>query len=247
MVSAVANSFLVFLTARVLISDICYAAFALLFILLSEVTDNECRATHAFVSSAVVLTLSLPAVDVVSWLQPSWYLAHIFLVAPTVLLAVLSSLIQESPIWLLASGMTQQAEENILRTRRMSGIDPVRAKVTFRALQADINTDEEAASTPPSSSKTSARSVLFSCRSALSAGLAWFTVTVALYVLFLPTSTKPWFEEATYIVLETLFHFAICWYMPRKVMTALTRVRRKTISRRNHITNNAQTNHDPLP
>ncbi|KAH9384064.1 hypothetical protein HPB48_026047 [Haemaphysalis longicornis] len=31
----------------------------------------------------------------------------------------------------------------------------------------------------------------------------------------MPTSTKPWFEEATYVVLETLFYSAICWYMRR--------------------------------
>ncbi|KAH9378036.1 hypothetical protein HPB48_009848 [Haemaphysalis longicornis] len=215
MVSAAANSFFMFLIARLLISATSYAAFALLFILLYEVTDNEHRAILAFVSSAVGLTLTPPAVHVVSWLQPSWYLAQIFLVAPTVLLAVLSSLIQESPIWLLASGMTQQAEQNILRTARMNGTNLARAKVTFRALKAQIKAGEEAASTPASSSKTCARSWLFSSGSPLSAALAWFTLTLALYVLFMPTSTKPWFEEATYVVLETLFYSAICWYMRR--------------------------------
>ncbi|XP_077551847.1 solute carrier family 22 member 13-like [Haemaphysalis longicornis] len=170
-VSAVANSFFMFLIARLVISATS-AAFALLFILLYEETDNEHRAILAFVSSAVVLTLMPPAVHVVSWLQPSWYLAQIFLVAPTVLLAVLSSLIQESPIWLLASGMTQQAEQNILRTARKNGTDLVRAKVFFRALKAHIKTYKEAASKPASWSKTTALSFLFSGESALSAALA---------------------------------------------------------------------------
>ncbi|XP_077534744.1 beta-alanine transporter-like [Haemaphysalis longicornis] len=71
-VSAIANSFFMFLTARLVISATSYAAFALLFILLYEVTDNEHRAILAFVSSAVGLTLMPPAVHVVSWLQPSW-------------------------------------------------------------------------------------------------------------------------------------------------------------------------------
>ncbi|XP_077534747.1 solute carrier family 22 member 7-like [Haemaphysalis longicornis] len=88
MVSAVANSFFMFLMARLVSSATSYAAFALLFILLYEVTDNEHRAILAFVSSAVVLTLSPPVLNVVSRMKPSWYLAHIFLIAPTVLLAV---------------------------------------------------------------------------------------------------------------------------------------------------------------
>ncbi|XP_077551289.1 beta-alanine transporter-like [Haemaphysalis longicornis] len=47
-VSAIANSFFMFLTARLVISATSYAAFALLFILLYEVTDNEHRAILAF-------------------------------------------------------------------------------------------------------------------------------------------------------------------------------------------------------
>ncbi|KAH9376304.1 hypothetical protein HPB48_021942 [Haemaphysalis longicornis] len=170
-VSAVANSFFMFLIARLVISATS-AAFALLFILLYEETDNEHRAILAFVSSAVVLTLSPPVLNVVSRMKPSWYVAHTFLVAPTVLLAVLSSLIQESPIWLLPSGMTQQAEQNVLRTARKNGTNLVRAKVFFRALKAHIKTYKEAASKPASWSKTTALSFLFSGESALSAALA---------------------------------------------------------------------------
>ncbi|KAH9384062.1 hypothetical protein HPB48_026045 [Haemaphysalis longicornis] len=57
MVSSCSQFVLHVLIARLLISATSYAAFALLFILLYEVTDNEHRAILAFVSSAVGLTL----------------------------------------------------------------------------------------------------------------------------------------------------------------------------------------------
>ncbi|KAH9384063.1 hypothetical protein HPB48_026046 [Haemaphysalis longicornis] len=62
----------------------------------------------------------------------------------------------------------------------MNGTNLARAKVTFRALKAQIKAGEEAASTPASSSKTCARSWLLAVEAPSRAALAWFTLTLAL-------------------------------------------------------------------
>ncbi|KAH9378034.1 hypothetical protein HPB48_000896 [Haemaphysalis longicornis] len=215
MVSAIANTFLMFLAARFLVSTSSLAAATILFILLYEVTCNEHRAIYGFISVGVPLTLGPTAVNVISWLQPSWYLAQGFLVVPTILLALWCSLLKESPAWLIATWNTLHAKHVMLTVAKANGVDPLKARVTFRALEEQMKLQETSTPSPLLMQVASPGSALLS-GSALSVALASFTLTLTLYALVLPSGPETWTEIGTHLALQTLIYAAMSAYMLRR-------------------------------
>ncbi|XP_075539414.1 organic cation transporter protein-like [Dermacentor variabilis] len=133
--SGAAVSYAFFLANRIVLLASGSATYLLTFVLIYEATGNARRWPYTLLHSAVAFTLVPPFLHVLSLLEPSWALTHAIFIAPTATFTVWCFLLDESPVWLLATWRLQEAEARVLAAAKLNGVDEDKARESFRALR----------------------------------------------------------------------------------------------------------------
>ncbi|KAH7959637.1 hypothetical protein HPB49_012657 [Dermacentor silvarum] len=169
--------FPMFLVTRFLVAATSSATNLLVFIVLYEVTDNEHRALYSLLATSVGMVVALPLMSIVSMANPRWWLSHAFLVTVTAMAAAWCHMIEESPVWLIDTRRSRLAERVILCGAAQNGVDPAKARATFKALRQQLEKRGTATPTPTTGSVT-----LVTRRwRATSVLVSWFGVCFAFY------------------------------------------------------------------
>ncbi|XP_075539853.1 organic cation transporter protein-like [Dermacentor variabilis] len=133
--SGAAVSYAFFLANRIVLLASGSATYLLTFVLIYEATGNARRWPYMLLHSAVAFTLVPPFLHVLSLLEPSWALTHAIFIVPTATFTVWCFLLDESPVWLLATWRLQEAEARVLAAAKLNGVDEDKARESFRALR----------------------------------------------------------------------------------------------------------------
>ncbi|XP_072142852.1 solute carrier family 22 member 7-like [Dermacentor andersoni] len=177
----ISERFTMFVVSRFFVSACSCSAQVLVFILLYEVTGNERRALYGLLDTAVGTTLLELSVHLLSALEPQWYQAHSILILPTAMLVFWCYLIEESPSWLLVAWNARHADEIILLSAALNGVDINKAHASLKALRKQISKNERmAATTVTTMAEGYIQSVLFRRRMA-AVLLSWFSVNFTYY------------------------------------------------------------------
>ncbi|XP_050028970.3 solute carrier family 22 member 7-like [Dermacentor andersoni] len=178
---AVSQTLIMYVVTRFFVAASSCSAQVLIFILLYEMTGNERRALYGILDTAVGVTTVSPVLRLTSLLKPHWDLAHAFLVVPTAMLVFWCYLLEESPCWLLVTGRARSAEHVVMLAAKTNGVDPHKARLTFKALREQLK-KLESASTASSATDTFAMTTTFR-RRAFAVVLCWFSVNFTYYGL----------------------------------------------------------------
>ncbi|XP_054929804.2 organic cation transporter protein-like [Dermacentor andersoni] len=133
--SGAAVNYAFFLANRIVLLASGSATYLLTFVLIYEATGNARRWPYTLLHSAVAFTLVPPFLHVLSLLEPSWALTHAIFIVPTTAFTVWCFLLDESPVWLLATWRLQEAEARVLAAAKLNGVDEDKARENFRALR----------------------------------------------------------------------------------------------------------------
>ncbi|KAH7959385.1 hypothetical protein HPB49_010736 [Dermacentor silvarum] len=174
---AASQVFPIFLVTRSLVAATSSATNLLVFIVLYEVTDNEHRALYSLLATSVGMVVATPLISIVSMANPRWSLSHAFLVTATAMAAAWCYIIDESPVWLVDTHRVRLAERVILYVASHNGIDPAKAKTTFKALRQQLEKRETTTPTITSGS----RSVSMLSPRAASVLVSWFGASFTFY------------------------------------------------------------------
>ncbi|KAH7949236.1 hypothetical protein HPB49_006624 [Dermacentor silvarum] len=131
--TSLANSYLLFVALRIVVSAASNALFLVLYALLYEVTTPARRDRYCFVAIAVASVAAPLSMLALSGLRLGWESLHLALMAPTSALALAyCSVGNESPVWLVRSWNAREAEAVALRAARINGapLDECRAWFT---------------------------------------------------------------------------------------------------------------------
>ncbi|KAH7943951.1 hypothetical protein HPB52_013754 [Rhipicephalus sanguineus] len=121
--TSLANSYLLFVGLRIVVSTTSNAFWLVLYVVLYEVSTPARRDRYCFVAMAGA-SMALPATMLVlSRLRLGWEALHLALMAPTSALAlVYCSVGSESPAWLMRNWNAREAEAVALQAARINGV-----------------------------------------------------------------------------------------------------------------------------
>ncbi|KAH7960925.1 hypothetical protein HPB49_024962 [Dermacentor silvarum] len=211
---SVAQTFTMFLVTRFFISATSCSVQVLVFILIYEVTGNQNRATYGVLDTAVGTTLVPPALHVLSLLEPRWFMAHLVLLVPTLMLVLWCCLLDESPSWLLCTGRPHAAEMAVMAAATSNGLSANKARESFRVLTSHIRKRETANQYSMSvvSTDTFLHEPLFRW-GVLSVLLSWFSVNLAYYGLVLLNATAGHLWRTVHMVVQASLYASVCRYI----------------------------------
>ncbi|XP_077508798.1 solute carrier family 22 member 16-like [Amblyomma americanum] len=209
--ACVADTFFYFLLTRLTVSGSTHSIVMLLYILLYEVTGSERRFVFVLIDTALPFTLVPRMVEALSWLRPHWFLVQVFILVPTGLLASCCYLLEESPVWLLATWRLQEAEQLMLAAARQNGVNQTRARNSYRLLREQLAKVQAEASSCGFNSRL--RVAHFHTR-VVTVALSWFTLTLVLYSFTLRPAEPPnEILELVHMCLQALCYVLIYRYM----------------------------------
>ncbi|KAK8784598.1 hypothetical protein V5799_009034 [Amblyomma americanum] len=116
-----ADTYLMYLSTRFLISGSSCTVCAVAFVLLAEVSTNRHRGLHLSFSEIAGLWLGNACFAVLRGVRLNWIALQLLMVSPTVLLPLSCTLIQESPRWLIARQDLKRAEVVVLAAAKENG------------------------------------------------------------------------------------------------------------------------------
>ncbi|KAK8789040.1 hypothetical protein V5799_021185 [Amblyomma americanum] len=193
------------------VSGSAHSIVMLLYILLYEVTGSERRFVFVLIDTALPFTLVPRMVEALSWLRPHWFLVQVFILVPTGLLASCCYLLEESPVWLLATWRLQEAEQLMLAAARQNGVNQTRARNSYRLLREQLAKVQAEASSCGFNSRL--RVAHFHTR-VVTVALSWFTLTLVLYSFTLRPAEPPnEILELVHMCLQALCYVLIYRYM----------------------------------
>ncbi|KAH9372674.1 hypothetical protein HPB48_021289 [Haemaphysalis longicornis] len=201
-----------FLVTRFFVSACSCSVQVLVFILIYEVTGNDRRGLFGVVATAVGTTVMPPLVYALALQEPHWYLAHAFLILPTIMLALWGYFLEESPSWLIATWRIRAAEQVILLAASQNRSDMNKARSTFKVLKDQVKKREQVAlSTVVSSTDDYFGSATQRCRT-LSVMIAWFSANFIYYGLLLRdvVATELW--HAFLVAVQCLLYTGV-WHV----------------------------------
>ncbi|XP_077561713.1 solute carrier family 22 member 7-like [Haemaphysalis longicornis] len=210
--AAVSQTLTVFLVTRFFVSASSCSLQVLVFILIYEVTGNDRRGLFGVLATALGTTLVPPLVHTLALLEPHWYLAHSFLLLPTAMLAFWCYLLDESPLWLLATWRTREAEQVILFAASQNAIDLDKARATFKAFKQQLKRCEQ---TPLSSMVTTTDEHFWNAtyrNRALSVMIAWFSANFIYYGQLLRHVDAEGIWRALLVAVQSVLYAAV-WHV----------------------------------
>ncbi|KAH7966274.1 hypothetical protein HPB49_014977 [Dermacentor silvarum] len=122
--TSLANSYLLFVALRIIVSVTSSSLWLVQYSVLYEVSTPARRDFYCFLSMAVASVAMPLCVLGISQLRLAWDVTHLVLMVPTTMLAaVLSTVRDESPAWLITTVNTREAERVALKATRMNNAD----------------------------------------------------------------------------------------------------------------------------
>ncbi|XP_050028530.2 steroid transmembrane transporter SLC22A24-like [Dermacentor andersoni] len=205
--ACVADTFLLFLLTRFVVSGSAHSIVMVLYILLYEVTGSEHRTRFAIIDTAIAFTLAPRIVNGLSRLTPRWSLVQAAVLLPTAVLAFWCYQLDESPAWLLATWNIAEAERSLMLAAKRNGLDLDRAMNSYRQLREQLLRQEMRMAKPGEASGFTAdghvqAAFLFQTR-IVCVALSWFTLTMVFYTFTLsPASDADNTLEIAHLVLQ---------------------------------------------
>ncbi|KAH6943795.1 hypothetical protein HPB50_027360 [Hyalomma asiaticum] len=121
--TSLANSYLLFVGLRIVVSTTSNAFWLVLYVVLYEVSTPARRDRYCFVAMAGASVAMPASILVLSRLRLGWEALHLALMAPTSALAlVYCSVGNESPVWLMRYWNAREAEAVALHAARINGV-----------------------------------------------------------------------------------------------------------------------------
>ncbi|XP_077492469.1 solute carrier family 22 member 6-like [Amblyomma americanum] len=225
-----ANTYLMYLSSRFVISGCSCTLCVIANVLVAEVSTNRHRSLHFSISCGTGLWLAEVFFVVLRDERLNWMVLQLLMVAPTLLLPLGCTLVLESPRWLIATQNLERADVVVHTAARQNGfpddkasefIEILRKEELERAKVTCMGTEE--------AKKHPSATVL---RRALALFATSFNVMGAYYVVLLASAArkKPWVPW-TSLVVDGVFY---CMYF-----AAVDRVDRVSMAVRVFITGGA--------
>ncbi|XP_050043757.1 solute carrier family 22 member 7-like [Dermacentor andersoni] len=144
--TSLANSYLLFVALRIVVSVTSNSLWLVQYSVLYEVSTPANRDYYCFLSMAAASVAMPLCVLGISRIRLAWDATHLVLMVPTTMLAaVLSTVRDESPAWLLTTMDTREAERVALKATRMNNADTDFCRTWFasEALRAERRNSEQ--------------------------------------------------------------------------------------------------------
>ncbi|XP_037505459.1 organic cation transporter protein [Rhipicephalus sanguineus] len=211
-----ANTYVIYLCTRFVISGSSSALSMVACILLAEVSTNTHRATHVSLSAILGLLLGDTCYAVLKQARLNWIWLQLLMVAPTLLvpLGYCYLVIHESPRWLISRRNIKSAAVVMEMAAKMNGFPADAAEAVVERIKIqDLNYAKQlgASSTDRSTSSAVLRRGLIIYASS-------FAIMVAYYTLLLS------FHDNTWIRWTSLASEAVCYALYIFVVDRISRV-----------------------
>lgn len=214
--SSVAVNYAFFLTNRIVLLASGSSTYLLTFMLIYEATGNARRWPYTLLHSAVALTLVPPFLHVLSLLEPSWALAHAIFIVPMAAFTGWCFLLDESPVWLLATWRVQEAEACLLAAAKLNGVDDDKAKDGLRALHGQLTklrrSQDPAPALPLSGGILEVAKMR---RRAAATFFSRFTMSGIFFGLMFTDRVSGLYWQAVHVVFSAICYSLIIWAMNR--------------------------------
>ncbi|KAK8781145.1 hypothetical protein V5799_017507 [Amblyomma americanum] len=187
-----ANTFLVYLCSRFLISGTSSALTMVACALVTEASTNQHRAVHVSLIGTAGLLLGKTCFAALHQARLNWILLQLLIVAPTLFLPIGCTLLTESPRWLIARWDFKGAEAVIQEAAKMNGFSTEDTSAFVQRLRVLLL--EHAKLTLASTTNTErpvASNVLRRAAVIISASFAVMSVYYAVLLAF-AARKKPW-------------------------------------------------------